>query len=335
MLKAIQTTAIFALSVFLTLAAPAMAATGEWWEVTVKVEMPGMPAGMAGMMGGQTSKVCMLKGQEKEPDKSENKDCTMSDMKSSGNTTSFKMKCTGKDPMTGDAVLTHTPNSFSQKMNMQSKDGNMTMVSNGKRIGGACKGDEQTNEALAGAAKAIAEECQQAWDKNNYLFFTVSDMCAKLRPKVCARLSADLKTQESYKKEAKKPGVAELASKCGLSFAKITQQYCKDSLGKKDWQFVGGFCRKQPDVVALRKQHCAGRDYTSVDSKYRDMCSAIGFGAGDSRSGNDDEQSGGSAAAKGKASSQPNKPDESNVTDTPKNEGIKEGLDALKNIFKF
>ena len=121
---------------------PAIAAeaTGEWWEVTMKMEMPGMPAGMAGMMGGQTSKVCMLKGQEKEPAKSkENKDCTMSDMKSSGNTTSFKMKCTGKDAMTGDAVLTHTPNSFSQKMNMQSKQGEMMMASNGKRIGGACE----------------------------------------------------------------------------------------------------------------------------------------------------------------------------------------------------
>jgi len=140
MSRIIQITAIFTASFFLTLAVPAIAATGEWWEVTMKMEMPGMPAGMAGMMGGQTSKVCMLKGQEKEPAKSkEDKDCTISDMKQSGNTTSFKMKCTGKNALTGDAVLTHTPNSFSQKMNMQSKDGNMTMISNGKRIGGACE----------------------------------------------------------------------------------------------------------------------------------------------------------------------------------------------------
>lgn len=141
MLKAIQTNAIFVLSVFLTLAVPAMAmaATGEWWEVTMKMEMPGMPAEMAGMMPAQTSKVCMLKGQEKDPAKSDNKDCTISDVKYSGNTTSFKMKCTGKDAMTGDAVLTHTPNSFSQKVNMQSKQGKMTMISNGKPIAGACK----------------------------------------------------------------------------------------------------------------------------------------------------------------------------------------------------
>jgi len=141
MFKIIQTTAIFALSVFLTLAVPAVAATGEWWEVTVKMEMPGMPAGMAGMMPAQTSKICMIKGQEKEPVKSKDrdKDCTISDMKQSGNTTTFKMKCTGKEPMTGSAELTHTPNSFNQKMKMQSKQGEMMMVSNGKRIGGACE----------------------------------------------------------------------------------------------------------------------------------------------------------------------------------------------------
>ena len=349
---------LVALSLLTPFTTPALAAeaTGEWWEMTMKVEMPGMPAGMAGMMGGQTSKLCMLKGQEKEPAKSkENKDCTMSDLKYSGNTTSFKMKCTGKNAMTGDAVLTHTPNSFSQKMNMQTKNGNMTMVSNGKRIGGACKGDEQLNEALGGTAKAMDEQCQKALNENNYGAFVKSKDkgmiavkdncknmpsaesrknceaaydfgCAKLRPQMCARLSADLKTQESYKKVYNKQGSAELASECGLSLATITQQYCKDNVSKKDWRFVGDFCRKEPEVVALRKQHCAGRDYTTVDSRYRDMCSAIGFGGGASRSsGNDDMQSrdgAGDAAPKEKPANQPKKPGET-------------GLDALKKIFKF
>lgn len=179
MLKIMQARQVVALSFlfFLGASVAAAAPAGEWWEVTMKMEMPGMPAEMAGMMGGgQASKICMLKGQEKEPAKSkENKDCTMSDVKYSGNTTSFKMKCTGKDAMTGDAVLTHTPNSFSQKVNMQSKDGNMTMISNGKRIGGACKGDEQFNELVAGAAKSTAESCQKALADNNYGSFLKSN----------------------------------------------------------------------------------------------------------------------------------------------------------------
>jgi len=141
MLRIIQITAIFTASFFLTLAVPAIAATGEWWEVTVKMEMPGMPAGMVGMMPAQTSKICMIKGQEKEPVKSKetDKDCTISDLKQSSTAATFNMKCTGKNPMTGNAELAYTPNSFNQKMKMQSKDGNMTMVSNGKRIGGACE----------------------------------------------------------------------------------------------------------------------------------------------------------------------------------------------------
>ena len=128
---------------FLTLALPAMAAEGEgeWWEITTKMEMPGMPAGMAGMPGaGPAVKFCMIKGQEGKPVKSKGKDdCAMSDLKQSGNTMRFNMKCTGKDAMTGSGELTSTPNSFNQKIKMRSDGEDMLMVSTGKRIGGACK----------------------------------------------------------------------------------------------------------------------------------------------------------------------------------------------------
>ena len=126
---------------FLTLALPAVAAEGEWWEMTTRMEMPGMPAGMAGMPGGgQAVKFCRIKGDESKPMKSKNdKDCAMSDLKQSGNTMRFNMKCTGKDAMTGSGEVTHTPNSFSQKIKMRSGGEDMAMVSTGKRIGGACK----------------------------------------------------------------------------------------------------------------------------------------------------------------------------------------------------
>ncbi len=126
---------------FLTLALPTMATEGEWWEMTINMEMPGMPAGMAGMSGGgQAVKFCMLKGQEGKPVKSKGKeDCAISNQKQSGNTLSFNMKCTGKDAMTGSGELTNTPNSFHQKIKMRSGGVDMSMVSTGKRIGGACK----------------------------------------------------------------------------------------------------------------------------------------------------------------------------------------------------
>lgn len=122
----------------LTLALPAVAAgEGEWWEMSTKVEMPGMPA----MPGGQTVKFCRVKGDEGKPVKStDDKNCAITDVKHTGNTMTFNMKCTGKDAMTGKGEITTTPTTFNQKIRMRSGGDDMTMVSSGKRIGGACKG---------------------------------------------------------------------------------------------------------------------------------------------------------------------------------------------------
>ena len=120
-----------------TLALPAAAAgEGEWWEMTTRMEMPGMPA----MPGGQAVKFCRVKGDESKPVQSkDDKDCTVSNVWNAGNTMSFNMKCTGKDAMTGSGEMTSTPTTFNQKIKMRSGGEDMTMVSTGKRIGGACK----------------------------------------------------------------------------------------------------------------------------------------------------------------------------------------------------
>lgn len=121
----------------LTLTLPAMAAgEGEWWEMTTKMEMPGMPA----MPGGPPTKFCRVKGDESKPVKSDDdKNCSITDVKNAGNTMTFKMKCTGKDAMTGSGELTSTATTFNQKIKMRSGGEDMVMVASGKRIGGACK----------------------------------------------------------------------------------------------------------------------------------------------------------------------------------------------------
>lgn len=335
---------------------PALAAeaTGEFWEVTTKMEMPGMPAGMASMMGGgQAQQVCMLKGQEGKPVKSKGEDnCSMSDFKQSGNTVSFNMKCTGKDAMTGSGELTHTPNSFSQRVKMKAGGEDMLIVSTGKRVGGACKGDEQINEALGGAAQSMAQSCQSSLDQNQYGAFlkaterlggdrkancagmptaesrknceAANDMgCTKLRPQMCTRLGGDLKSIDKFAKIAGE-GLT-LAAECGVDTEKIVQQHCTTTLDQKDWRFVGAHCQKDSRVAALKKQHCIGRDYTSVDAKQRDMCSAIGglsraqAGAGDAEASQ--------ASAKAAAPKEPAKP---NAIEEMK----KEGANLLKNLFK-
>ena len=114
----------------------AAAAEGEWWEMSTKMEMPGMPA----MPGGQTVKFCRPKGEEAKPVKSaDDKNCTITDVKNAGNTVTFNMKCTGKDAMTGSGEITSTATSFNQKIRIRTVGDAMVMVATGKRIGGACK----------------------------------------------------------------------------------------------------------------------------------------------------------------------------------------------------
>ena len=328
--------------------APAAEATGEFWEMTTKMEMAGMPAGMAGMMGGPPQKVCMLKGQEGKPVKSKDRDdCTMTDFKQSGNTVTFNMTCSGKNPMTGSGEITSTPGSFSQRIKMKTDGEDMTVVSTGKRIGGACKGDEQINQALAGAAGAQAKDCQAALDKNDYGRFlkataslggdnraqcahmptaeskknceAANDFsCAKERPQMCARLGADLKDRDRFVKYANK-GLT-LAEECGLGPSKIVEQHCTSGLEQKDWRFVADHCQKDSRVAALKAQHCIGRDYTSVAANQRDMCATIG-GLGKSRS---------TAAADAAA-----KPAPEAAKPNAVEEATKGGVKVLKELFKF
>jgi hypothetical protein len=330
--------------------APAAEASGEFWEMTTKMEMAGMPAGMAGMMGGPPQKVCMLKGQEGKPVKSKDRDdCTMSDLKQSGNTVTFNMKCSGKKPMTGSGEITSAPGSFSQRVKMKADGEDMTIVSTGKRIGGACKGDEQINQALAGAAGEQAKDCQAALDKNDYRRFlkataslagdsraqcaqmptaesrknceAANDFsCAKERPQMCARLGTDLKDLDRFVKYANK-GLA-LAEECGLGPDKIVEQHCTSGIERKDWRFVADHCQKDGRVAALKKEHCIGRDYTSVAASQRDMCATIG-GLGKARS-----TAAADTAVKPATQQEATKP-------SAVEEATKGGVKALKDLLKF
>lgn len=149
----------------------AVETTGEWWEVTQKMEMPGMPDMGAMMPGSAPTKVCIAPGQNSQPFKSKekDKDCAVSDVKQSGNVITFNMQCTGEHPMTGTGEMTSTANSFSQKMKMQSQGGEMMMVTTGKRIGGACNIDVElsnlTNNAEQKKLKADMDKGIAAGNK--------------------------------------------------------------------------------------------------------------------------------------------------------------------------
>lgn len=120
-----------------SLSLAAYAAPGEYWEVTTKTEMPGMPFAMPAM----THKVCIPKGGEKDPGKtSGDKDCQMTDVKTAGNKTTWKVRCDRNgEVMTGSGEQTTSPGAYQGKMQFSGKSGgrdvNMSSVFSGKRVG--------------------------------------------------------------------------------------------------------------------------------------------------------------------------------------------------------
>ncbi|HSM86947.1 MAG TPA: DUF3617 family protein, partial [Candidatus Limnocylindrales bacterium] len=133
----------------------AHAAPGEYWEVTSRMDLPGMPVAMP----AQKSKVCIPKGGESDPSRTQGKDsnCTFTDVQHSGNTVKFKGTCVNNrgDKMKVSGETTHDANSFKTTMQMSSgKGGEMSMNSSGKRVGGSCDSEEVARAAQAQAAQS-------------------------------------------------------------------------------------------------------------------------------------------------------------------------------------
>ena len=110
------------------------------WETTVKMSMPGMPAG-AGMPEMKSSRCVTAAQLAKDPAAglssatAVQKGCTVSDYKATGNVVSWKMACTGDQPMTGTGELTFKGDTYTGAMKMSMAQGELTMQMAGKRAG--------------------------------------------------------------------------------------------------------------------------------------------------------------------------------------------------------
>ncbi len=113
------------------------------YEITSKVEMPGMPAGA---VPPQTITQCLTK-QEPVPNKDAGgQTCVIKDMNQDGNTITWKMECDQQgQKMTSEGQMSYNGDSFegTSTMNMGSQAGNMTMTTliSGKRIGDCQQSD--------------------------------------------------------------------------------------------------------------------------------------------------------------------------------------------------
>ncbi|HET7031987.1 MAG TPA: DUF3617 domain-containing protein [Casimicrobiaceae bacterium] len=107
----------------------------DLWEVTSKMEMPGMPMAMP----AQTHRVCIAKGGKDDDYIPKREGCRVQDSKRVGNKVTYKMVCTGKDPMTITGESNFGSGSYEGRMAMSGKmDGQqveMNQTYSGKRVG--------------------------------------------------------------------------------------------------------------------------------------------------------------------------------------------------------
>ena len=89
----------------------------ELWDVTSKMEIPGMPMAMP----GQTHRICVEKGGDASM-VPKREGCAVGDVKRAGNTVTYRMACKdGRNDYTATGESTATPNGYQGKMRMAGK----------------------------------------------------------------------------------------------------------------------------------------------------------------------------------------------------------------------
>jgi hypothetical protein len=124
----------FSAVLVLLLSALAQAQSGpdDLWEVTANITLDGL------RLPGAPSKVCS-KSKQIDRMMPMEEDCKSNNIKTSGNRTTFQVKCTGKDPMNGSGEITTGKDSYRGVLRLSGiVDGEKaTMMTEytGKRIG--------------------------------------------------------------------------------------------------------------------------------------------------------------------------------------------------------
>jgi len=308
--------------------------TDELWEMTTKMEMAGMPA-----MPARTDKVCKLKG-DRDPskmgEKDKSSDCKMTDIKQSGNRSTWKVVCTKPEPMTGTGDITYTGDKFDGTIKMTGKMGgddfSMTQVLSGKKVG-TCKYEDPGKKAEQMQAQSqamIDKECDKQIEElqpasvfgmeglpesSQYCKHRKADFCAK-----ATKVSQGMKDEAGFEQaNGKYRNWREAVKACGTDPNTVSAPVCKAAVDKKNLKFVADNC--PVEGKALAQKHCAGMDYTAImESQYREVCQKYASELGKAKVGE----------AKAEPAPAAPKSDKDKAMDA-----VKEGGNKLKKLLKF
>lgn len=260
---------------------------GEKWKVTTSMQMSGMS------MPAQTMEICKPTDADAVPVKTDD-NCQIYDVKRSGNTQSFKMRCTGEEPAEGSAEFTYLGSDrYQGKMLVNTSGQTMTMAYEGQKLGGACDAGALKRETERMIAQS--ERQQAEYDRMQ------AESCRKLAADASApsmmgtqcKDPEDIKTfcsvvrthdrfegfaeaEQSAGPNANFPGarpLTEAATLCGFAIEGERARLCESAEVNGKFDFIASQCPVQ--AQALARVHCAGRSYTSIADRYRGLCAAI------------------------------------------------------------
>ena len=349
-----------------SLAAAAHAANdGQLWEMTVQMNMAGMPAGM---MQPRTSQVCQAKD-FRNAHQSDNKSrCTISNLKDTPSRVTYDIRCEGNPPTTGKAEFNFANGrqKVDGTMQMSSGQGDMTMKLSGRSLGSACdpqQAQRQRDEKVASAKEqmqgyqrqADAEHlkaCSEGLAKMNANGFGVVGMCRLNQDPGCQGMLANMsptvksacnekigqfcqqyQTRDGLEKIGANRGGGEQAAKlCAVPLAKVRANLCPGAVKDNALMFIAHQC--PADAKVLAQKHCAGRSFTSMDEKYGQFCGALrGKVASD-----DGEDRGTATPARQRPASQPTSgaakaPAQAPSAQDAAQDAAKEAMGKLKGLF--
>lgn len=256
--------------------------SGEKWRVKTSMQMAGMS------MPGQTMEICKPLDTDSVPMKTDD-NCRIYDVKRTGNTQSFKMSCTGEEPMEGSAEFTYLgADRYQGKMLMKMRGDTMTMDYEGQKLGGACDPGALSREVermqadaqrqQADYEQAMANNCHKAAAEGSPYVLTqckdpadIKTYCSAVRThdRFLGLSDADRKANPNANFPGSHP-LSESAQACGFQVEVERTRLCETAEANGKLEFLAKECPGQ--AQALARLQCAGRSYTTISDRYRGFC---------------------------------------------------------------
>ncbi len=330
----------FGIGVLFWCASALAAGDDESWEISTRMDMPGMA------MPAVKHTSCLPRGGAYKPDGGpKDKNCQMSDVRVSGYTTSWKMQCSGREPMTGSGEMTRTADSLNGtiKMNMQGMQ--VTQVMTGRRVGN-CDAAAEKKKMDDRVTAIVGDMCKGQIDlavkSGGYEprmpeTFSRKEQCLASKPELCEKARAFITGYDQYAVYAKSKGW--VVAECGIDLDAKRAPLCRSAVAEKKNSFIRDYC--PAEAKAFRDDYAKncqgfGRGYTA-DAAHPNAkhCSSLRYWASASaRSGEDSDSS---ASAQGRSTpasqSSASKPAPAKEAADPAAAAVREGMSKLKGLF--